>query len=51
MSQKKFVEKILCSGTFYFENRYRLVDKVENCGTAFETADDQMAHANCMLDT
>jgi hypothetical protein len=54
MSQTKVVEiiktHILCSG-FFFRKSCRLGDNVENCGTARETTDDQMAHANCMLDS
>ena len=55
MSQTKVVAKIktniLCSGTFFFRKSCRVVENVENCGTAGETTDNQMAHANCMLGT
>jgi len=55
MSQAKVAEKlkthILCSGTsFFFRKSCRLGDNVENCGTAGETTNDNMAHAHCMLD-
>jgi len=55
MFQTKFVEKIkthiLCSMTFFFENCavYEIMWK-KYC-RAGQAADDNMAHAHCMLDT
>jgi len=34
-----------------FFKSYRLWDKVEKCCIAWQTTDDNMAHAHCMLDT
>ena len=53
MFQIKVVEKIkahvLCSVTF-FRKFFHLWDNVEQYGGAREAADDNMAHARCMMD-
>jgi hypothetical protein len=56
MFQTKVVQKIttpiLCSITFlfFFENGVLLLGNVEKYRTAGQAADDNMAHAHCMLD-
>ena len=54
MFQTKIVGKIkayiLCSVTS-FRKSYRLWDNVEKYCTAGQAADDNTAHAHCMLDT
>jgi len=54
MLQTKIVEKIkthiLCSVTS-FRKSCRLWDNVEKYCRAGQAADDNMAHAHCMLDT
>jgi hypothetical protein len=53
MFQAKVVEKIkthiLCSATF-FRKPCRLHDTIEKYDEAREAADDNLAHAHCMLD-
>ena len=55
MFRTKFAEKIkihnLCSVTFVFWKSCRLWDNVEKYCGAWQTTDDNMAHAYCMLDT
>jgi len=36
---------------FFAENRFRLLDSVENYGTATQATDDNTAHAHCLLHT
>ena len=42
---------ISCSIIFFFRKSCRLWDNVEKCSSAGQATDDNMAHANCMLDT
>jgi hypothetical protein len=54
MFQTKTVETIkahiLCSVIFFSKKSCRLSDNVEKHCTAGEATDDNMAHANCMVD-
>jgi len=50
-SVKKIETSILCSITFFLNrNSYRLWDNVEKYFRAVQAAEDNMAHARCMLD-
>ena len=54
MFQTKVVEKmkthILCSITFFSRKSIRLCDKVEECCRVGQTTNNNVAHAQCMLD-
>jgi len=55
MCQTKVVEKIkthvLYTVTIFFRKSCRLGDNVDKYCGAGQATDDNMAHANCMLDT
>jgi hypothetical protein len=55
MFQKTIIEKInlhiLCSKTFFPRKSCRLRDRVEKYSRAGQATDDNMPHADCVLDT
>jgi hypothetical protein len=42
---------MLCSVTFFSPKNELFIDNVEKYCTAGQAADENMAHAHCMLDT
>jgi len=49
--ENKKKTRFMLNNFFLPVNPARLWDNVEKCGTAGQTTDDNMAHANCMPDT